>query len=79
MAKYLRVKELPKCNFCEQEGNHGVPARYDAVPRGGTTSWAYMCNDHFDMYTPGNLGTGVGQYLLLPEEEVPDWLITRRR
>jgi len=73
MGKYVRLTELPHCNFCEDEGNPGVSARYDAIPRGGSR-WAYMCDDHFDVYTDGRLGTGVGQYILLVEEEVPEWL-----
>jgi len=70
MGKYVRMRELPKCDFCREEGSEET-ARYDAKTRMGP--WAYMCPEHFDMYTDRRLGTGVGQYLLLHEEELPNF------
>jgi len=59
------VAELPLCDYCKQNGITRK-ARYDAKVS-IATYWANMCQGHFDLYGVG-LGLGVGQKLVLPEE-----------
>lgn len=53
------VKELPKCDFCEQK------ARYNGKTK--MKPWAYMCAVHFGEHGIG-LGLGMGQKLVLKGE-----------
>jgi hypothetical protein len=46
-----------KCQFCDKR------AQYDAKTAFG--SWAYLCDDHFELYAPFGLGTGKGQRLIV--------------
>jgi hypothetical protein len=55
------VVERPKCDFCDD------PAYFDAQTN-ISHSWAFLCKVHFRTYGKG-LGTGIGQYLLLPDED----------
>jgi len=59
------VEELPPCDFCKQDGIDRE-AGYDGKLNFGT-SWANMCQEHFDLYGVG-LGLGVGQKLVTPDE-----------
>lgn len=53
-----KVVELPPCDF-----KCGEIALYDAkTPEG---PWGYMCQDCFDKYSIGKLGTGWGQRLVV--------------
>jgi len=54
---------MPTCDLCKSK----TLARYDARTTFGP--WAYMCQDHFDRFGPGRLGTGFGQQLA-PQERV---------
>lgn len=45
------------CDIC------GRPAHYDARTRSG--QWANLCQQHFDSETNGELGTGLGQRLIV--------------
>jgi len=56
------IHERPKCAFCDK------PAYFDAQTTLRESMWAYLCKSHFRTMGKG-LGTGVGQYLLLPDEE----------
>jgi len=63
----------PDCDFCTKESPEvfelmGVPgalhkAKYDGATQLGSGSWAYMCQDHFEIHGVG-LGTGRGQELV---------------
>jgi hypothetical protein len=66
----------PDCDLCKKESSEildlmGVPGKIDKAKYDGAThahagigsKWAYMCQDHFDLYGKG-LGTGVGQELI---------------
>jgi hypothetical protein len=55
-----RVYTLPKCNICQKE------AKYDAASFTG--QWGYFCKYHFFTHTPGKLGLGVGQELILAQD-----------
>lgn len=59
MSDTVSVPSLPGCSFCTKGGN---PAAYDGATTLGP--WAYMCEDHFEIYGRG-LGTGVGQRLVV--------------
>ena len=52
----VEMDAMPTCDFC-----HKV-AGYDGQTKMG--SWAYMCEEHFEMYGIG-LGIGRGQRLVL--------------
>jgi hypothetical protein len=65
MGTTVVVPELPKCNFCEEQGR-AREAHYDGKTVLGP--WAYMCNEHYISYGLG-LGTGIGQRLILEEKE----------
>lgn len=61
MAEEVVVERVPNCNFCQQKGKI-TPAKYDAKTRFG--AWANMCQEDFDAYGLGRLGTGLGQRLI---------------
>lgn len=68
----VRVERLPQC----QGGNHcTADARFDARILG--MGWGYFCPDHA-LSGKVKVGTGCGQLLLTPDEEVPDWARTGR-
>lgn len=54
------VAVIPVCQFPHKEQ---TPAAYDAATHNG--QWAYVCEDHFQTETRGQLGTGRGQKLIL--------------
>lgn len=65
MAKGTEVKmtERKECDLCKHERREKPKqAEYDARIY-GSTSWAWMCQEHFDIYGMG-LGTGLGQKLV---------------
>lgn len=61
----VKVKELPKCDFCKGIGVLSK-AKYDGKTIHG--SWAYMCQTHYDERGVG-LGLGRGQELIVMESE----------
>ncbi len=58
----IEVNQIPKCDF-----RCGEDAAYDAKTVHGP--WAYLCEEHFQSETPGRLGTGIGQRLILREKK----------
>lgn len=66
------VTALPECDIHKHmKGVSGVPALYDVNTRqrpSGDGPWAYACQECFDTYTPGILGVGDGQRLVLKGE-----------
>lgn len=54
-----RVARIPNCDLCRD----GTRAKYDSKTNMGP--WAYVCEAHFALDTPGELGTGKGQRLIL--------------
>lgn len=77
---WTHVDELADCDICklvEQQfpGLYTIgKARVDGRTNKGP--WAKMCVSHYLVYGVG-LGLGKGQYLLLPGEEVPNWVPKR--
>ena len=59
------VAEMPMCDVCKINGDPTVPAQYDARTNEGP--WMNLCVTHFTLHTPGKLGTGIGQKLVLEE------------
>ena len=57
MGHQVVVAELPQCDFCTGE------AEYDAKTSIGP--WANMCEEDFQVYGLGQLGTGIGQKLIV--------------
>ena len=64
MSTTVTVLILPRCDFCQSEGQY-VLADYDGKTRMGP--WANMCVGHFLNFGMG-LGTGLGQRLVLSKE-----------
>lgn len=62
------VHDYPDCDFCKKECEDGAKtprkAKYDGKTNVVGGSWAYMCQEHFDVYGVG-LGLGRGQRLLV--------------
>ena len=58
------VLSLPDCDLHKYALNQpGIPAKYDA--RTNTGQWGYVCEQHFQSDTSGQLGTGYGQELIV--------------
>jgi hypothetical protein len=54
----VAVRELPKCNFCEET------AHFDFATKAGP--WAFGCSYHYFKYRAvANLGVGKGQRLVV--------------
>jgi hypothetical protein len=66
-GEQVTVTVLPPCDLHQAYRRGTVPARYDAKTRSGP--WAYLCEECYERVGVG-LGTGRGQRLLLPGEEV---------
>jgi hypothetical protein len=67
MGTHVVVEKLPVCDTAIIAGHEiGRLAKYDAATRFG--AWAYMCEDCFQAFGLGALGTGVGQVLVLRSE-----------
>jgi hypothetical protein len=68
------VAVLPECDIHRALLNVvGVPALYDVNTRqrpSGDGPWANVCQECFDNHTPGVLGVGHGQRLVLKGEVV---------
>lgn len=56
-----RVARIPNCDLCRSN----TPAVYDAKTIHGGGQWAFVCEAHFVLDTPAELGTGKGQRLIL--------------
>jgi hypothetical protein len=70
MSTQVIMNELPNCDICARQGKTRK-ARYDAATRWGP--WAYMCNTCWFMDAASReLGTGIGQELILKTEPEPD-------
>jgi hypothetical protein len=60
----VEMDEIPNCDVCAHKGEGETKASYDArLPYLGG-SWGYVCERHFRLYGPGQLGTGHGQRLV---------------
>lgn len=78
-ATWTHTTELPTCDLCKQMAETLADqskvklcvARVDGRTTHGP--WAAMCLGHYRNYGVG-LGVGMGQYLLLPKETLPDWV-----
>lgn len=57
MAQIVKVDSLPQCDIC------GAVAQYDAKTVFG--SWGNLCENDFQQYGLGQLGTGYGQKLVI--------------
>ena len=70
MSTQVMMRELPQCDICAKRGKTRK-ARYDAATRWGP--WAYMCNSCWFMDAASReLGTGIGQELILKTEPEPE-------
>ena len=56
------VTKLPKCNYCDSD------AEYDARTIENYAIWANFCGTHFETHSTGELGSGLGQKLILVNE-----------
>jgi hypothetical protein len=66
MSDKVYIPEPRTCDVCRYElGKPDVPAHYDARTNDGR--WANVCEAHFRSHTPGRLGTGYGQRLIVGE------------
>lgn len=65
MSKEVYIAQPKRCDLC----NDGTIAKFDARLTLGAYAgqWANVCADHFESYTSGKLGTGVGQRLIVGE------------
>ena len=61
----VEVSNLPECDVCKyNKGRAGVPAAYDAKLVGLGGSWGNVCEEDFQAFGPGRLGTGYAQRLV---------------
>lgn len=66
MSDTTYIKEKRTCDICWYvEGTAGIEASYDARTNDG--QWANVCEGHFQTHTPGVLGTGKAQRLVIGE------------
>lgn len=64
MSDRVYIPEPKTCDVCTYElGKPDVQAHYDARTYSG--QWANVCEAHFASHTPGVLGTGLGQRLIV--------------
>lgn len=64
MSDTVYIPEPKTCDVCTYElGKPDVQAHYDARTHDGR--WANVCEDHFASHTPGLLGTGRAQRLVV--------------
>jgi hypothetical protein len=61
------VTQYPACDIHKLSLNIIVPAAYDAKTTDGP--WAFLCEEHFQSHTTGDLGVGHGQRLVLKEDD----------
>ncbi len=74
MSKSVVIPKLPSCDICTYGLPPSIPkvspprnALFDSRMR-NSTSWANMCQEHYDLVGIGKLGTGYGQKLISEEE-----------
>lgn len=68
MADIAYVSQLPKCDFCKEEGED-VDATHDVKTIHGP--WASVCGSHRTLYANTMaLGTGLGQQYVVGEPPV---------
>jgi hypothetical protein len=65
MSTEVQVTRLPECDFCREKGL-SVPAKYDSKTKVGP--WANCCEEHWQQWGVGRLGTGFGQRLVLMKD-----------
>lgn len=71
MSAVVYVDEVRTCDVCKFEDHKpDVPASYDA--RTNTGQWANVCEPHFLTHTPGEVGTGKAQRLIVGAEPPRD-------
>lgn len=71
MSDTTYIKEKRTCDICWYvEGTAGIEASYDARTNDG--QWANVCEGHFKSHTPGVLGTGRAQRLVIGEAPKKD-------
>lgn len=63
MPDTVELREMPDCDV-HRAGGEKVTAEYDAKLTGMGGRWAFVCQECFEQYGPGRLGTGYGQKLL---------------
>lgn len=64
MSDTVYIPQPKTCDVCTYElGKPNVQAHYDARTYSG--QWANVCEAHFASHTPGLLGTGLGQRLIV--------------
>lgn len=64
MSGEVFVSVLPDCDLCKARGIV-TPASYDAKLDALDGHWGFVCQLHFDIYGPGELGTGLAQRLMV--------------
>lgn len=65
----VTVYELPDCDIHKELYGTQKPAVYDAETNLPNKPWAYLCADCFPRFSPGRLGLGLGQRLVLASTE----------
>lgn len=68
MGTKAYIPEPRNCDLCAASGVQRE-AKYDAKTLTGP--WAYMCEQHFQTDSLGQVGTGWGQELVVGEEPQP--------
>jgi hypothetical protein len=63
MSDRVLVASIPKCDLAFRAQHPERPAVYDAKTTFGP--WGFLCQECFDRYGTGKLGTGLGQRLIL--------------
>lgn len=63
-----QVGELPDCDMHLRLFDAHVPAAYDAATTLPGGPWAYLCDECFRRHSPGRLGLGHGQRLVLAND-----------
>lgn len=65
------IPERRTCDICKfEDGKPDVTATHDAKTNSGP--WANVCEPHFKSHTPGVLGIGKAQFLVIGEEPPRD-------
>jgi len=57
VANWTELDNLPSCDYCREK------AQYDSKTIAG--SWAYLCPEHWSIYSYGMLGENIGYRLYL--------------
>lgn len=78
MSTEVRISKPKDCDLCREESKHlamsGVVDPEFRIERATVDGrmvsgqWANMCDDHWELYGVGRLGTGYGQRLIVEGE-----------